>query len=64
MTVNHGRRLQPEYFQSYLSLVMNARSCDLACVKDYMLKNFFRGDSDKYGSVSRENFTAAIKSFE
>ena len=64
MTVNHGGRLQPDYFRSYLSLVMNSRDCSLPGARDYMVKNFFRGNPEKYGTESYISFLSAVSSFD
>lgn len=62
MTVNHGGRLQPNYFRSYLSLVMNSHECTVDCARDFMLKIFFHSNSDKFGPESYENFQVAVQS--
>ncbi|AUD14347.1 hypothetical protein CW734_12760 [Planococcus sp. MB-3u-03] len=40
MTVNHGGRLQPMYFKSYLTLIMSSHECSLDCAKDYTINTF------------------------
>lgn len=62
MTVNHGGRLQPDYFRSYLSLVMNSHDCNIECARDFMLKTFFQGEPEKYGPESFKSFQLAVKS--
>lgn len=62
MTVNHGGRLQPEYFESYLTLIMSSRECSLDCAKDYTINTFFRGDPELYGPGSRNSFEEAVDS--
>lgn len=62
MTINHGGCLQPDYFRSYLSLVMNSQECDVDCARDFMLATFFQGDPEKFGPESYENFQLAVQS--
>ncbi len=64
MTVNHGGRLQPDYFRSYLALVMSTRDCSLPCARDYMVENFFHGNPEKYGAASYTSFLKAVASFD
>jgi hypothetical protein len=61
MTVNHGGRLQPEYFRFYLSLVMSSRDCHIDCARDYMLEAFFHGSPDRFGPSTYESFLAAVQ---
>lgn len=62
MTVNHGGRLQPEYFKSYLALIMSSRECSVECAKDYTVNTFFRGDPGLYGPASFGSFERAVES--
>lgn len=62
MTVNHGGRLQPDYFRSYLSLVMNSRECNIECARDFMLKTFFQSNPEKFGPESYASFQVAVES--
>ena len=62
MTVNHGGRLQPDYFRSYLSLIMSSRQCTVECAREFMLKTFFQDDPEKFGPESYENFQLAVQS--
>lgn len=62
MTVNHGGRLQPAYFKSYLSLIMASHECSLDCARDYAIKIFFRGDPSLYGPISFRSFEEAVES--
>lgn len=62
VTVNHGGRLRPEYFKSYLMLIMSSHECSLDCAKDFTIKNFFHGDSDFFGPESRSSFEEALSS--
>ena len=62
MTVNHGGRLQPDYFRSYLSLVMSSQGGDIECARNFMLKTFFHGDPEKFGPESYESFLVAVQS--
>jgi hypothetical protein len=45
MTVNHGGILKPDYFRSYLSLVMNARNVHLEQAETYVIDTFFKGNA-------------------
>lgn len=63
MTVNHGGRLQPAYFKSYLSLIMSSHECDLDCARQFTIESFFKGDLNHYGEVSRNSFEKAVESF-
>lgn len=60
MTVNHGGRLQPMYFKSYLTLIMPSHECSLDCAKDYTINTFFRGNPEFYGPDSRTSFEEAV----
>ncbi|MCP2036523.1 hypothetical protein L1279_003566 [Planomicrobium sp. HSC-17F08] len=62
MTVNHGGRLQPDYFRSYLFLVMNSRQCTVECARDFVLTTFFQGNPEMFGPESYESFQIAVKS--
>lgn len=64
MTVNHGGRLQPAYFKSYLSLIMRSHECDLDCARRFAIERFFKGKPDYYGAESRESFEKAIESLK
>lgn len=64
MTVNHGRRLQPDYFKSYLSLIMRSHECSLDCARRFAIERFFKGKPDYYGAESRDSFEKAIESLE
>lgn len=62
MTVNHGGRLQPDYFRSYLSLIVNSRQCTVDCAEEFMLATFFQGNPEKFGFESYESFQIAVQS--
>lgn len=62
MTVNRGARLQPEYFKSYISLIMSSHGCDLDCARQFTIETFFKGDPEYYGSDSRNSFEEAVDS--
>lgn len=62
MTINHGGCLQPDYFRSYLSLVMNSQECDVDCAREFMLETFFQGNPEMFGPESYESFQVAVKS--
>lgn len=62
MTVNHGGRLQPAYFKSYLTLIMSSRECSLDCAKEYTINTFFRGNPELYGGDSCNSFKEAVNS--
>ncbi|TWT26376.1 hypothetical protein [Planomicrobium sp. CPCC 101110] len=64
MTVNHGGNLKPDYFRSYLSLVMDSRNCNLKQAENYMLKTFFKNNRNQYGSSTYGSFMAAINSLK
>ncbi|MGI2326745.1 hypothetical protein [Planococcus sp. YIM B11945] len=63
MTVNHGGRLQPDYFRSYLLLIMSSQDCSINCASDFMLKTFFHGNPKKFGLESYKSFQIAVQSF-
>lgn len=62
MTVNHGGRLQPEYFKSYLTLIMSSHECDLDCARNFTINTFFNGNPEVYGPYSRKSFEEAVAS--
>ena len=62
MTANHGGRLQPDYFRSYLSLVMTSRGCNIECARNFVLETFFHGDPERFGPESYESFLVAVQS--
>ena len=64
MTVNRGGILKPEYFHSYLSLVMNARNFDLEQAGDYVIETFFKGNAMRFGPESYNSFVQAIKTLK
>ena len=64
MVVNHGGNLPKAYFVSYLKLIMQAKECSIACAKQEMLNQFFRGNPDSLGSVSHQSFIEASAEIE
>lgn len=61
MTVHHAGTLTEAYFESYLTLIMNARNYDPKQAKAFMEKEFFKGNILEFGDHTAENFQAAYK---
>ncbi|EKU45871.1 hypothetical protein [Staphylococcus massiliensis] len=61
MRVNHASTLSVDYFVSYLNLIMISREVNLKEATLYMKKEFFKGETDKYGKVTETHFNLAIK---
>ncbi len=64
MVVNHGGNLKPDYFRSYLSLIMMSRNFNLEQAENYMVKTFFKENLNRYGTTTYENFVEALNSFK
>jgi len=60
MVVNHGGNLSKAYFIAYLNLIMLAKECTLACAKQDMLDQFFKGNQHSLGPITYQSFNQAI----
>jgi hypothetical protein len=63
MILNKGGKLSPEYFFSYLELVMNSRQCSRADAYQIVFSRLFDQDTNKLGSDSYHAFETAYKQF-
>ena len=64
MVVNHGGNLSKAYFVAYLNLIMQAKKCSIACAKQEMLSQFFKGNPKHLGPVSYQSFVEASEEIE
>lgn len=61
MTVNHAGALSVEYFESYLNLLMSTRKLSLEEAKNWMEKDFFKGNPSLYGEPTYHRFLQAVE---
>ncbi|QTM98415.1 hypothetical protein ERJ70_03310 [Sediminibacillus dalangtanensis] len=64
MVVNHGGSLTPNYFKSYIKLVLNANECSLKEAKAIVFKHFFEMKERRFGEETYKNFLLAYKELE
>ncbi|MDU0445555.1 hypothetical protein QVA46_01530 [Staphylococcus haemolyticus] len=61
MRINHAGTLSVDYFVSYLNLIMISREVSLKEAISYMKNEFFKGEPDMYGKITKTHFNKAIQ---
>ncbi|WP_418302832.1 hypothetical protein [Lysinibacillus fusiformis] len=64
MTVNHASVLTKNYFIAYLKLIMNSKDYTLKQAKEFAFDFFFKGNMDRYVTLTCLQFEKAIKKID
>ncbi|MEG0450819.1 MAG: hypothetical protein RR595_13265 [Lysinibacillus sp.] len=60
MLTKHPNRLSSDFFQTYLTLIMDNRNYSLEEAIDYMTTSYFNENFEIYGTSYKEQFELAI----
>ncbi|SEJ43814.1 hypothetical protein SAMN04488127_1771 [Bhargavaea ginsengi] len=61
MVVKNAGALSPDYFLSYLRLLLSTRAGSLEEAKKLTEEQFFRGDLNRYGAYTKAAYEEALK---
>ncbi|MCH7321343.1 hypothetical protein LZ480_05505 [Solibacillus sp. MA9] len=64
MRIHHSGNKSTHFFIAYMQLLIQAEIVEIETLKNYMVNQFFNGNIDSLGPISKANFMQALNELQ